>query len=146
MSDPAVPGLRRRRTREPIAEVQLNLVPLIDVVFFLLVFYVLVAGALRDESVPVERPASSQARAAGGAWVAVAVTRDGQLHCGGPVSLGGLPAAVRDELARAGATRAVVVADREAPVGTVLSVMDACRAGGADAVEVAAQQPEGAHP
>ena len=71
---------------------------------------------------------------------AVAIAQDGSLHCGGPVTEAGLPAAVRGELARIGASKAVVVADTSAPVGRVLAVMDACRSGGAGSVEVAAER------
>lgn len=129
---------RRRRDGGGGGEVTLNVIPLIDVVFFLLVFYVMASTFLREETVAVERPASTAARAAQPGFVTVAVTRDGSIDCGGPVQLGALSGTVRNELTRAGSERCVVVADGSVGVQTVLAVMDACRAGGAQSVEVAA--------
>jgi biopolymer transport protein ExbD len=129
----------RRRRRAAHQALDLNVIPLIDVVFFLLIFYVISTTFLREEAVTVERAVSSRATAVEGALVLVAVAR-------GPlVSVGGrtLPpdqtqAAVAAALADSGATRVLVVPDREVPTGALLAVMDACTAAGAGSVQVAA--------
>lgn len=128
----------RRQRAGGGGEVALNVIPLIDVVFFLLVFYVMASTFLREETVAIERPSSASAAPSQAGFVPVAIARDGGIHCNGPVGLGQLPEAVRAALGRAGATRCVVVADGSAPVQSVLAVMDACRSGGATAVELAA--------
>ena len=79
--------------------VELNVIPLIDVVFFLLVFYVISTSFAPEASLAIERPASSQAQTIAGEFLTVAVTASGQIQVG-PQStdLAGLPA---DDIASA---------------------------------------------
>jgi biopolymer transport protein ExbD len=120
-------------------QVELNVIPLIDVVFFLLVFYVISTSFIRETAVPIDRPQSGQAAAIQDAFVPVAVVKSGAIHVGPRiVDLAGLPTEVSSALGETNATRVVVVADREVTTGLLLQVMDACQAGGAAQVDVAA--------
>lgn len=120
-------------------QVELNVIPLIDVVFFLLVFYVISTSFVHETAVPIDRPQSSQAVAVQDGFVPVALVKSGAIHVGERVvDLAGLPAEVSSALSQANVTRVVVIADREAPTGLLLRVMDACQAGGAEHVDVAA--------
>jgi biopolymer transport protein ExbD len=132
--------LRRRRSAgAPHGE--LNVIPLIDVVFFLLVFYVIASSFTQDRSVPVDRPASAGAAPSTGTAVVVGVLQDGAVQLGGQaLPLVGLTAALRVRLAESGSQQVLVVADRTLPTGRLLAVMDACRAAGAARVEVAAER------
>jgi len=119
--------------------IELNVIPLIDVVFFLLVFYVISTSFAPEAGMEVERPSSAQAQAMSGDFLAVAVTRAGMIQVGmHSTNLAGLPHAVDDALHSGSNSRVLVVADRDVPTGLLLQVMDACNAGGAGVVEVAA--------
>ncbi len=131
--------MRRRRVWSAHRSVELNVIPLIDVVFFLLVFYVISTSFTPESVVAIERPQSNHATSSDNPNVQVAVTADGEVIVGSRnVSSAEVSAAVESELARVGSTRVVVVADRRVPTGTLLEVMDACTAGGALSVDVAA--------
>ncbi len=131
--------MRRRRSWSAERHVELNVIPLIDVVFFLLVFYVISTSFTPESAVPIERPQSSTATVSEVPSVQVAVTAEGDVVVGNrTVGAADLPAAVGAELGRVGATRVVLIADRRVPTGTLLAVMDACTAGGAGSVDVAA--------
>ena len=133
---------RLRHRRE--TPVELNVIPLIDVVFFLLVFYVITTSFVQEAAVPVDRPGSSQATAVTGAFVAVAITKGGAIQIGERVvDLPALADAVAAALRDTATGKVVVVPDREVPTGQLLRVMDACRAGGATSVEVAALREGG---
>jgi biopolymer transport protein ExbD len=121
----------------------LNVIPLIDVVFFLLVYYVISTSFSAELSVPIDRPASGQAQTVSGAFVPVALTREGSVQVGDAV-LGDdhVASAVREALDRSGSERVVLMADRETPTHRLLRVMDLCRSGGASAVDVAAVREE----
>lgn len=124
--------------------VELNVIPLIDVVFFLLVFYVISTSFVSQTGVSLERPSSTQAQTLNAAVVPVAVTRAGLIQVGTrSTDLAGLSALVDDALRSGGATRVLVIADRDVPTGLLLHVMDACSAGGATDVEVAATREGG---
>ncbi len=131
--------MRRRRQWMSHQAVELNVIPLIDVVFFLLVFYVISTSFTPETAVPVERPRSTQAATSDVPTVQVVITATGEVILGTRrVSDQDLPAAVAAELRRLGATRVVLVADRQVTTGALLAVMDACTAGGAASVDVAA--------
>lgn len=133
--------LRRRRRRGGGARevISLNVIPLIDIVFFLLVFYVVSTSFSSDAAVGIERPESGSAQAVSQGFVAVAVVRSGAVFVGPrPVATGELSAVVRQALREHGGDRVLLRADRAVPTGTLLAVMDACRAGGAVHVDVAA--------
>lgn len=121
--------------------VELNVIPLIDVVFFLLVFYVISTSFDTISSVPIDRPGSSRASQVSAGFVPVAIVKSGAIHVGNTiVDLSALPQSVEGALDRARSERVLIIADREVPTGTLLRVMDACYAGGAANVDVAADK------
>ena len=120
-------------------QVELNVIPLIDVVFFLLVFYVITTSFIQETAVPIERPASSRATTVSGGFVPVAIVKSGAIQIGSRiVDLAAVPSEIGVALEGANATRVLVIPDREVPTGLLLKVMDACQAGGAQSVDVAA--------
>ncbi len=132
---------RRRAEHRPI---DLNVIPLIDVVFFLLIFYVISTAFVQETAVTVQRPGSTQAATVNGGFVPVAIVKSGAIQVGPHVvDLVGLTAAVRDALAGGTTAQVVVIPDREVPTGLLLSVMDACSAAGASSVDVAATREGG---
>lgn len=121
------------------AHVELNVIPLIDVVFFLLVFYVISTSFVQETAVAIDRPSSSQATAVTSAYVPVAIVASGAVQIGAQLTdAAHVSPLLASALAQAGTTRVVVLADRAVPTGELLTVMDACRSGGATAVDVAA--------
>ncbi|WP_277400410.1 ExbD/TolR family protein [Candidatus Vondammii sp. HM_W22] len=69
-------GSERRRH----SNVVLNLTPLIDIVFLLLVFFMLTAHFIEDESIAIDLPeATSSAKADDEGFVEVAMTPDGEI-------------------------------------------------------------------
>ena len=115
-----IAALPRRRRR-------LNLTPMIDVVLLLLVFFMMVSRFGGLQGVPLVA-----AGAPSGAWSGPPrlVTLDGQgvTLNGVPVPLDRLVAALRPLMAAA--SDPVVLRTKDAPVQTLVSVLDALRAGG----------------
>lgn len=116
----------------------IDMAPLIDMVFLLLVFYVVTASFDPGAAVPVRRPESAQAAPVAGPRLAVALTRDGAAFVDGRPARADLREAVARALRARGTRRVLLYADRAAPTGALLRTMDACRAAGAEDVEVAA--------
>ena len=135
------PASRRRPTGLPL---ELNVIPLIDVVFFLLIFYVISTSFAEETAIPLHRPAHGGATAVAGRFIPVAITAAGLVLVGSDgVGRDGIAAAVRAARDAGGTDRVVVVPDREVPTGLLLEVMDACSAGGASPVDVAASRDGG---
>jgi biopolymer transport protein ExbD len=122
-------------------QVELNVIPLIDVVFFLLVFYVISTSFMHEAAVSIDRPESSQAAAVEHGFVPVAIAKSGAIQVGSQiVDFATLPGELASAMGAANTQHVVVIADREVPTGLLLKVMDACHAAGAVAVDVAADQ------
>lgn len=133
--------LRHRRTE--VRPIDLNVIPLIDVVFFLLIFYVISTAFVQEAAIGIERPASRQAQPVVAGFVPVAIVKDGSIQVGGlAVDLAGTSHAVEAALRDGAADAVVVIPDREVPTGLLLAVMDACSAAGAARVDVAATSGE----
>ncbi len=127
---------RRRPVHGPI---DLNVIPLIDVVFFLLIFDVISTSFVQESAVRLDRPASAGATPVNGGFTAVAVLPGGLVQIGAQVTeVCGLEHALRPVLEGAATRTVLVIPDRSVPTGLLLTVMDACTAAGATSVEVAA--------
>jgi biopolymer transport protein ExbD len=132
---------RRILGRGERATARIDVTNFIDIVLILLIFLVATSTFVSESAVAVERPRSSRAEETAEAFVTVAVTAAGAVHCAGePVALAALPDAVARALRDRGAARVVVLSDRQAQVGLTLRVMDLCRDGGAKRVDLAAER------
>jgi biopolymer transport protein ExbD len=125
-----------RPARRPPDE---HVIPLINVVFLLLIFFMLVGRIEPPAPVAVEPPASARARAVAPAGPVVAVAADGRAWLdGAPIE----PAALAERAA--GARGVLVRADGRAPAGRVIAVLRALEAAGARDVRLLARPAEGA--
>ena len=112
--------------------------PLIDMVFILLIFYIVSTSFVQDAGVVVDRPESVSAEPVTSRYLPVAITKQGTVHVTGRTVSPGDPAPIRAALKDMAVNRVVIQADREAPTGLLLNVMDTCKAAGATKIEVAA--------
>jgi len=123
------------------ADLRLNLSPLIDVVFILLIFVVLVARFIDQERIDVTLPSAEAGRPA--EVDALYLTLDAQ----GGVQIEG-EAVAQDALhdvlveARSRFERAVLVADHTVPLQDAVDVISAAKLAGFEAVAVATRPPE----
>ncbi|MFW5752486.1 MAG: ExbD/TolR family protein [Planctomycetota bacterium] len=114
---------------------------LIDMVFILLIFFIVTTSFIKESGVEIERPTSQRTVSVGGGFVPVAITRSGSVHIAGRGIAAEDSATVARVLAESGHDRVLIQADRQAPTGLLLRVMDTCRAAGASRVNVAAVAP-----
>ncbi len=125
---------RRRETALP------DVTPLLDVVFILLIFFVL-AAAFAVHGVDMRLPKSSAARAYAGRPLEVVLAADGSLaHAGQPITLRDLAFLVRRN--GEGQTKArpiLLIPDRAASVGAFMETVNAIRDNGGERLVIAAQ-------
>jgi biopolymer transport protein ExbD len=116
----------------------IEMAPLIDMVFILLIFYIVSTSFVQDAGVVVNRPGSRSAEPVTSRFLPVAVTKLGTVHVAGraigPDEFGAIESALSDMRVR----RVVIQADREVPTALLLRVYDSCRAAGAEIINVAA--------
>lgn len=131
---------RRSGAGPPVASVDLS--AMIDMVFLLLIFFLVTTRFAQDAGVRVERPESARAAGLAPRFVPVGITAEGTVHIGGhavDASDGeALAGHIAEALRQSRATDVLIQADRRAPVGLTLAVRDRALDAGAARVDVAA--------
>ncbi|WP_456409869.1 ExbD/TolR family protein [Oceanithermus sp.] len=126
----------RRRRREPT----INLAPLVDIVFLLVIFFMVTSTFITPETgLPVDLPQAVTGEARPEGAPTVVVQADGQAFWKGePVDDAALLASLQKALAQDPVGTVILRADRKTPHGRVVQVMDLIRQAGAKRVAIAA--------
>lgn len=132
--------MRRRRLADATEESsEVNLTPMLDVVFIMLIFFIVTTSFIKESGVEIERPESSAATPRADAQVLVAITPEGAVWVDGePVDIHRVGTRVSGLLSDDGS--ALIQADRNATTGVLIEVMDRLRAAGVERVAVAARR------
>lgn len=119
----------------------INIAPLIDMVFILLIFFIITTTFNRQTGIDVTKPRAQSSEIIGRKVVMVGITRDGAIHVfGRQVSLDRLAAVVKKEKEKRPGVSVVIVADRKAEIGKAVSVMDRCILAGIEDVSIASEK------
>jgi biopolymer transport protein ExbD len=117
-----------------------NISPLIDLVFLLLIFFMVTTSFVKETGIDINRPQAETAVVSKKNAILVGISSAGAVHYDGKAID---VRSVRLHIARAVADKpdadVVVIADQECPTGTLIRVMDQCRLAGALRVSVATQ-------
>ncbi len=128
---------RHRRTKA----VDINMAPLIDMVFILLIFFLVTTSFVRESGVDVQRPKAKSAVTKEKINLIIGVTRDGIIYIENhPVDIRSIRARMERFLAETPEGSVIIVADKDSKTGTVIQVLDECRLAGVKNVSVAARK------
>lgn len=136
-----MPG-RRQRDLSSEDRTEINLSPLIDMVFILLIFFIVTSVFAEREGIEIERPKAGSAESLEQDVLLVQLDAAGQiLHRGDPLSAPALARLVRRFVADGG--RSVVIeADADGRTRDLVAAVDLATAAGAPAVSVATTPEE----
>jgi biopolymer transport protein ExbD len=124
--------------------VDINIGPLIDMVFLLLIFFVVTTSFVKESGIDVQRSTASTAEVKDRGNIMIGVTQDGDIYMEGKrVDLRSVRPLLERALAEDPESGVVVVADKRSDTGSVVKVMDQCRLAGAKSVSLAAKREEG---
>lgn len=130
----------RKRSR---AGTELNIAPLIDMVFILLIFFLVTTSFVKETGIEVTRPTAATAASQPKATILIAIDPDNRVFMDRrEIDIRAVRANVERALAENPEGAVVVVADRSSHTGTAIQVMDGCRMAGAHNVSLAAGLPE----
>lgn len=114
--------------------------PLIDVVFLLLIYFMLAANFISEEGIDVKLPQARAARLESSEPVVVYVARDGRvLFREREVGREGLFDLLRAELRPKTEPSVIIRADRNVILNRVVTVMDVAKAAGAGTIQLATE-------
>lgn len=115
-----------------------NMAPLIDMVFLLLIFFIVTTSFVQETGVEIRRPSALTAETLERNAIAIALGAGGEIfHDGRRIHLNGVRGLVA-QLLRQGPAPVVILADESARSGLLIELVDECRLGGAAQVSVAA--------
>lgn len=127
--------LRRRESRRA----RIEIVPMIDVVFFLLVFFMMASLSMAVYAgLPVNLPQAATGQVAASETASVTIDREGHAYLNRePVAMSDLDQRVRGLLQSNPAIAMVINADAEAAHRHVVAVLDALRLAGVSRMAIA---------
>jgi biopolymer transport protein ExbD len=127
----------RRTLEEPEESIELNLIPLIDVIMFLLIFFISTTSFIELPGVEVDKPRTITAREMAKNSIIFAVTSDGKVaYAGKEIGLGGVRPTVK-RLCVKEPLPVIIQVDRNTMSGLMVRVMDEAKLGGAKEVNLA---------
>lgn len=127
---------RLRRERQ---KAEINMAPMLDMVFILLIFFLVTTSFVRESGVKVQRPVAKSARLEESSSLRIGINQGGHIYAGGrQIDIRSVRAVVERYLAENPDGNVLIVADRETKTGLTVRVLDSCRLAGAVRVAVAA--------
>jgi biopolymer transport protein ExbD len=125
-----------------LEEVELNMTPLIDMIFILLIFFLVTAGFIRESGIEVNRPEAVTSEKTDAVGMVVGITGDGRAFIDNneveTVQIRGL---VEIFLGENAGGAVIIDADSACPSGRLVEVLDQCRLAGAVNIAVTADRP-----
>lgn len=129
-------------TRKKRKEASIDVSPMMDMVFILLIFFVVTSTFTRETGVEVTKPQAQSASQLEKENILIAITREGSIHVNErQVDIAGLKDVLADVLAKNPDREAVLIADKAAMTGSLVQVIDACTLAGVKKVSIAALNP-----
>jgi biopolymer transport protein ExbD len=134
--------MRKARRREQ-EESEVNLTPMLDVVFIMLIFFIVTASFVKEAGIDVSRPPAATAERKERGNILVAITNNDQIWIDRRQVD---PRALRANIERLHAENpqgsVVIQADKDSKNGLLVQVMDAARLAGVSNVSLAAEVVE----
>ncbi|MCZ6781847.1 MAG: biopolymer transporter ExbD [Proteobacteria bacterium] len=131
--------MRRRRQRDP-EESELNLTPMLDVVFIMLIFFIVTASFVKEAGIDINRPDAVTAERKERGNILVAITESGQVWIDKrQIDIRAVRANIERLHAENPLGGVVIQADENSKNGLLVQVMDAARLAGVPSVSIAAE-------
>lgn len=121
-------------------EAGIDMGPLMDIVFILLIFFVVSSSFTRETGVDVTKPEAQTASQLEKENILIAITREGTIHMNErQVDLASLKDLLEQIMAKTPDREAVIIADKSSMTGALVQVIDMCNLAGVKKVSIAAQ-------
>jgi biopolymer transport protein ExbD len=125
--------------------IDINMGPLIDMVFLLLIFFVVTTSFVKEAGIDVQKSTAATAEIKEKSPIMIGVTPEGDVYMEGKrIDVRSVRSLVERSLAEDPDSGVIIVADKASETGAVVKVMDQCRLAGARNISLAAKREEDA--
>ena len=129
----------RRHHSTADKEAGIDLTPMLDIVFIMLIFFIVTSSFIKESGISVKRPSAASAAEQPKGNILIAVSADGEIWIDRKqVDIRAVRAAVERLRVDQPDSTVVVQADKDARSGLVIRVMDQAKLAGVEAVALAA--------
>jgi biopolymer transport protein ExbD len=137
-----------RLPRRAAQKARIEIIPMIDIIFFLLVFFMISTLSMTiNRGLPVNLPTAATAQKDLRESLNITVTRDGEIFLNkAPISLPALSQQAKTALDHNAELFAIITADDHALHGVVVEVMDTLRLAGISRLAIAVTPARSAQP
>ena len=120
---------------------EINMTPMLDVVFIMLIFFIVTASFVKEAGIDVNRPEAATAVKKERANILVAISDTGEIWINKrQIDIRAVQANIERLKAENPQGSVVIQADKKSTTDTLIKVMDAARAAGVFDVSIAAQE------
>lgn len=121
-------------------EAQVDLTPMLDIVFIMLIFFIVTSSFVRESGIEVDRPSATNIVSQDKAGIHVAVTANNDIYIDKRmVDVERVQATLEVLLVEKPNSGLVIQADERAYSGIVVKVMDAAKSAGIESIALAAE-------
>ena len=132
------------RRHAHIEEVDINITPMLDIVFIMLIFFIVTTSFTKETGATITRPEAGQAVALQNGTILIGVRPNGDIWMAKrQVELREVRQMVERARAENPEGSVVIVADKGSRIGTVTQVMDQVKMAGVQGISISAEKPEG---
>ena len=126
------------KTRE--TQMTVNMAPLIDMVFLLLIFFIVTTSFVKETGIEVQRPIASTSVLQDKGSILVGIDENGNVFFDKKrIDIRSVRYNMEKALAETPGSSVVLVADKQAQAGVLIQVMDGCRLAGATDISIATE-------
>ena len=116
----------------------INMSPMVDMIFLLLIFFMVTTVFTKDAGIGINRPQADTAQPLQPESMILTITEDGEIrHAGQPYQIKQIPNLVKEQLPNKNGS-ITIIADKNAPTGLTVQLIDQCRLGGITDISIAA--------
>lgn len=132
--------IERKHRKRAQQEAEINITPMLDIVFIMLIFFIVTTSFVKELGVDLDRPSNAPVQEQKRSEVIpVRIDASGQVFVEDrAVHVGAIRANIVSALAGKPEATVVVIADRDADSGFIVTVVDQARVAGAGKVSLAA--------
>jgi biopolymer transport protein ExbD len=135
---------RYRYSHSAASEEEINITPMIDVVFIMLIFFIVTSSFVKESGIDVNRPSAVTAVRKERGNIIIAINADDEVWMDKrPVDIRAVRANIERLRASAPNGTVVILSDKKASTGTLVKVMDQIGLAGITAISIAANTEGG---
>ncbi len=130
-----------RRHRREEEDAAIDMTPMLDIVFIMLIFFIVTTSFVKEAGIEVIKPEASQAESKPKANIFIAISDNGDIWMDKRmVDVERVQANLEKMLAEQATDTVIIQGDKEAKHGKIVEVMDQVKAAGIDKIVVAGKK------